>query len=201
MGRCRLLPAVVEVALAAGDVEGAQEAADELAAIAVRLGVPYVHAVAAHARGAVLLADGQPRAAWTALREALDAWRTLEAPYDAARARVLLGTACRELGDPEGAALEHRAAERAFTELGAAVDLERLSAPRPGTSRAVGRLSPRESEVLALVAAGKSNKAIALELVISEKTVARHVSNILGKLGLASRTEAAAYAFRHGLVV
>ena len=201
LGRCRLLPSVVEVALAAGDVEAAREAADELAAIAVRLGVPYVHAVAAHARGAVLLADGQPRAAWTALREALDAWRTLEAPYDAARARVLLGTACRELGDPEGAALEHRAAERAFTELGAAVDLERLSAPRPGTSRAVGRLSPRESEVLALVAAGKSNKAIALELVISEKTVARHVSNILAKLGLASRTEAAAYAFRHGLVV
>ena len=131
--------------------------------------------------------------------EELDAWRELGAPYDAARARVLLGIACGDLGDTEGADLEHEAARRAFAELGAVTDLERLAGPGDAASPARDGLSPREVEVLTLVAAGKTNKAIALELFISEKTVGRHVSNILAKLGLASRTEATAYAFRRGL--
>ena len=197
--RCRLLPAYVEIALVADDVDAARVAADELTAIAAELDAPFLHAVAAHADGAVLLAEGQPRAARTALRRALDTWRALEAPYDVARVRVLLGVACRGLGDDEGAALEHETARKTFTELGAAIDLERLSDPGATPTRAAEPLSPRETEVLTLVAAGKSNKAIALELVISEKTVARHVSNILAKLAVTSRTEATAYAFRHGL--
>lgn len=144
----------------------------------------------------MLLAEGQPQAARIALRGALEAWRDLEAPYEAARVRVLLGSASDALGDGDGARHEREAARRAFTELGAALDLERLDGvPASATTG----LSARETEVLTLIAAGKSNKAIALELFISEKTVARHVSNILAKLALSSRTEAAAYAFRHGL--
>jgi DNA-binding NarL/FixJ family response regulator len=197
--RYRLLPALVVIALAAGDVEAARQAADELSGDALRLDAPYLRAVATQARGAVLLAEGQPRAARTALRETLDAWRELEAPYDAARTRMLLAVACEQLGDADGATLEREAAGRAFAELGAAIDLEQLAAGRGGP-RDSGPLSTRETQVLTLVAAGMSNKTIALELVISEKTVARHVSNILAKLGLASRTEATAYAFRHGLV-
>lgn len=196
VGRSRLLPAYVEISLALGDADAARGAADELAAIATQLNAPYLHAVAAHAAGAVLLAEGQPQAARIALRGALEAWRDLEAPYEAARVRVLLGSASDALGDGDGARHEREAARRAFTELGAALDLERLDGvPASATTG----LSARETEVLTLIAAGKSNKAIALELFISEKTVARHVSNILAKLALSSRTEAAAYAFRHGL--
>ena len=134
--RCRLLPALAEIALADGDVDAARDAADELAVIAAELDAPYADALASHARGAVLLADGQPRAARTTLRRALDAWRELGAPYDAARARVLLGIACGDLGDTEGADLEHEAARRAFAELGAVTDLERLAGPGDAASPA-----------------------------------------------------------------
>ena len=145
-----------------------------------------------------LLAEGDPRAALTKLRTAHRSWRELEAPHQAARVRVLIGVACRELGDGASAELEFEAARGVLEELGARPDLERLArlagSPRPGG------LSRRESEVLTLVAAGKTNRAIATELFISEKTVARHVSNIFTKLGLSSRAEATAYAYKHGLV-
>src|SRR5919198_1332065 len=171
LARSRLLPTSVEVLLEVDDVKGARTAADELAEIAVQLDVPYLTALAAHAFGAVLLAEGDPRAALTKLRTAQRSWRELEAPYDAARG--------------------------ALEQLGARPDLDRLArlagSPRPGG------LSRRESEVLTLVAAGKTNRAIAAELVISEKTVARHVSNIFAKLKLSSRAEATAYAYKHGL--
>jgi DNA-binding NarL/FixJ family response regulator len=197
IARSRLLPAGVEVLLEADDVEAARAAADELTGIAAQLAAPYLDALAADASGAVLLAEGEPRAALAKLRAAQRAWRELDAPHQAARVRVLIGLACRELGDRASAELEFEAARGALEELGARPDLERLArlagAPRPGG------LSPRESEVLALVAAGKTNRAIAAELFISEKTVARHVSNIFTKLGLASRGEAAAYAYKHGL--
>ena len=196
--RSRLLPACVEIALETGDLTVARESADELAATAAQVGAPYLHAIAAHARCAVLLAEGQPQAARTALRRVVKQWRELEAPYEVARARALLAIACRELGDEEGAELEREAAAQVFAELGAATDLERVRGQvAPGL--ATTPLSAREREVLVLVAAGKSNKAIALELSISEKTVARHMSNMFAKLDVSSRTEAAAYAFRHGL--
>jgi DNA-binding CsgD family transcriptional regulator len=195
--RSRLLPGCVEVLLEAEDVQAARAAADELAGIAAEIDAPYLSAVAAHALGAVLLAEGNPRAALTSLRSALRSWRDLEAPHQSAQVRVLIGVACRELGDGSSAELEFEAARGTLEELGARPDLERLDrmaqAPRPGG------LSRREGEVLTLVAEGKSNRAIATDLVISEKTVARHVSNIFTKLGVSSRAEATAYAYKHGL--
>jgi ATP/maltotriose-dependent transcriptional regulator MalT len=197
IARSRLLPAFVEVMLACGDVEAARAAADELAEIAAQLAAPYLEALASEASGAVLLAAGDPRPALAKLRAAQRSWRELDAPHQAARVRVLLGLACRELGDGASAELEFEAARGALEELGARPDLERLA--RLAGSPTPGGLSRREREVLALVAAGKTNRAIASELFISEKTVARHVSNILAKLGLASRTEATAHAYKHGL--
>ena len=195
--RSRLLPACVEVLLEAEDVGAARAAADELAGIAAQLDAPYLNALAAHASGAVLLAEGDPRAALTALRDAHRSWRDLDAPHPAARVRLLIAVACRELGDGASAELEFAAARGVLEELGAAPDLERLArlagSPRPGG------LSRREREVLILVAAGKTNRAIAAELFISEKTVARHVSNIFTRLGLSSRAAATAYAYKHGL--
>jgi DNA-binding NarL/FixJ family response regulator len=201
MTRARLLPACVEVMLEAEDVAAAQAAADELTGIAAQFDAPYLNALAAHASGAVLLAEGDPRAALTKLRAAHRSWRDLEAPHEAARVRLLIGVACRELGDGANAELEFEAARGVFVELDAAPDLDRL-ARLAGSSPPGGRLSlsRRESEVLTLVAAGKTNRAIAEELFISEKTVARHVSNIFTKLGVSSRAEATAYAYKHGLV-
>jgi DNA-binding NarL/FixJ family response regulator len=196
IARARLLPACVEVLLAAEDVGGARAAADELVAIAARLDTAYLDALAAEAGGAVLLRGGDPRTALPTLRRAHRAWRDLGAPYLAARVRLLIAVACRELGDRASAGLDLEAARGVLQELGARPDLERL-ARLAGSPP--GGLSRRESEVLALVAAGKTNRAIATELVISEKTVARHVSNIFTKLGLSSRSGATAYAYRHGL--
>ncbi len=197
IARSRLLPACVEVMLEGGEVGAARAAADELAGTAEEFDAPYLNALAAHASGAVLLAEGNPRAALTTLRAAQRSWRDLEAPHEAARVRQLIGVACRELGDGASAELEFEAARGVLEELGAGPDLARLArlagSPRPGG------LSRRESEVLTLVAAGKTNRAIAAELFISEKTVARHVSNIFTKLGLSSRAEATAYAYKHGL--
>jgi DNA-binding CsgD family transcriptional regulator len=199
IGRSRLLPACVEVMLEAGDVAAARAAADELAGIAAQSDAPYLDALAVHASGAVLLAERDAPAALAKLRTAHRLWRELAAPHEAARARLLIGVACRELGDGATAELEFEAARDELEKLGAAPDIERVGR-LAGSSPSLGPLSRRESEVLMLVAAGKTNRAIAAELVISEKTVARHVSNIFAKLRLSSRTEAAAYAYKHGLV-
>jgi DNA-binding NarL/FixJ family response regulator len=197
IARSRLLPASVEILLGAEDVGSARAAADELAGIAAQLDAAYLSALAAEASGAVVLGEGDPRAALPTLRRAHRSWRDLDAPHRAARVRLLIAVACRELGDGASAELEFEAARTALEELGARPDLERLArlagSPRPGG------LSRREREVLTLVAAGKTNRAIAAELFISEKTVARHVSNIFTKLGLSSRAEATAYAYKHGL--
>jgi DNA-binding NarL/FixJ family response regulator len=198
VARARLLPAAVEILLRAEDARSARAAADELAGIAAQLDAPYLHALAAEASGAVLLVEGDPRAALTTLRRAHRSWRDLDAPHPAARVRLLIAVACRDLGDGASAELEFEAARSVLEELGARPDLERLASlegsPRPGG------LSRREREVLTLVAGGRTNRAIAAELFISEKTVARHVSNIFAKLGLSSRAEATAYAYKHGLV-
>jgi DNA-binding CsgD family transcriptional regulator/tetratricopeptide (TPR) repeat protein len=198
--RCKLLAASVEIALAAGEVPTARAAADELAGLAGQADAPLLHAAAAHAQGAVLLAEGDARAALATLRRGWMAWQEMEAPYEAARVRVLVGLACRQLGDEDTAAMELDAARWVFQELGAAPELARVEQlARAATPKAAGGLSPREVQVLALVAAGNSNRAIAAELFLSEKTVERHVSNILTKLGVGSRTAAAAYAFEHGI--
>jgi DNA-binding NarL/FixJ family response regulator len=193
--RARLLPAYAEILLAAGDVEGARAAADELEQIATAYEVGVLGAVVAQTRGAVELAAGDAAAALVALRAAWRVWDEIQAPYEAARARALMSAACRALGDEDAAALERDAARQAFVELGAARDLARLD----GVD-ASHRLTARELEVLRLISAGHTNKAIAAELVLSERTVDRHVSNIFAKLAVSSRSAATAYAYEHQLV-
>jgi DNA-binding NarL/FixJ family response regulator len=196
--RARLLPAFVEVMLAVGANEEALGACRELEQTASDHWSVVLGAMSAGARGRVAVARGEARDALGALRHARELWDELDAPYEAARLRVMVGLACRELGDEDTAALELEAARNAFARLGAAPDLariEKLSATRPSAG-----LTARELEVLRFVAAGKTNRAIATELVLSERTVDRHVSNILTKLGVSSRAAATAYAYENELV-
>jgi DNA-binding CsgD family transcriptional regulator len=195
--RAALLPAQVEIALDAGEIEEARTACSELEDLAVRYESSMLEAMVAFARGSVAIVDGSTEEALVALREAQRLWLDLDAPYEVARTRVLLAQACAALGDGEAAALELDSARVILGRLGAAPDLVRIE--RPGPPDAHG-LSPRELEVLRLVAGGKSNREIATELVISEHTVARHVQNIYAKLSLSSRAAATAFAFEHDLV-
>lgn len=199
--RSRLLAAHVEIMLAARDVQAARAAANELVEIAAALGAPLLQAMSAHAVGAVLLEEGDARAACAALRQAWMGYQKLEVPYEAARVRVLLGLACRRLGDEDSAEMELDAAQWVFRQLGAAPDLARVEAlSGKAAARVTGGLTIREVQVLRLVATGKTNRAIADELILSEKTVARHVSNIFTKLSVSSRAAATAYAYEHHLL-
>jgi DNA-binding CsgD family transcriptional regulator/tetratricopeptide (TPR) repeat protein len=199
--RMNLLPAYVEIMLAARDIEDARGACKELEEIARSFDTGVPDAIAAEVRGAVELAGGNAQAALAPLRRAFAVWQRIDAPYAAARVRLLIGLACRALGDEEGAALEIDVARSAFEQLGAKPDLARLDSLRKGPpSRPAHRLTPRELQVLRLVATGETNKAIAGRLSLSEKTVDRHVSNIFTKLDVASRTAATAFAYRHKLV-
>jgi DNA-binding CsgD family transcriptional regulator len=199
--RAALLPAYVEIALAAGEVDEAERAKNELAAISQVHKGDALRAMSAHASGAVALARGEPAGALPELRRALQGWQELGAPYVAARARVLVGLACAALGDEDGAALELGAARTIFEELGARPDLSHTDSLRTSSTTAnTHGLSPRELQVLRLVAAGETNKAIAASLVLSERTVDRHVSNIYAKLSVSSRAAATAYAYEHGLL-
>jgi DNA-binding CsgD family transcriptional regulator len=201
LGRAKLVPAHVEIMLAVGDLQAARDAAGELTEIAESYDTLALRAVADHARGAVLLAEGDARAAVVALRGAWQAWRELEVPYEAARVRVLVGLGCRALGDEEAAAMELEAARTVFAQLGAAPDLARLEAlTHPEAAWKAHRLTERELQVLRLVATGATNHAIASQLFVAEKTVDRHVSNIFTKLGVASRAAATAYAYQHRLL-
>jgi ATP/maltotriose-dependent transcriptional regulator MalT len=194
--RAALLPAQVEIALAAGEVGEARSASLELRDLAKQYESPMLDAIVAHAQGAVALAEGDATAALGSLRHAQRIWLELDAPYEIARTRELIARACSTLDDDEACALELEAARELFEQLGAAPDLARVS-PQAGPSHG---LSERELEVLRLVASGKSNREIASTLVISEHTVARHLQNIYAKLGLSSRAAATAFAFEHELV-
>jgi DNA-binding NarL/FixJ family response regulator len=201
-----VLYALVEIALAAGDADAAGSAVEELAQLTTERDTPYLHAVATSARGAVLLAEADASGALEALRPGWRAWQQVDAPYEAARVRVLIARAYLDLGDPETAGVELAAARATFEQLGAEPDLERLAelagvadgSDRP--SEAPGGLTPREVEVLRLLATGATNREIADALVISEKTVARHLSNTYTKLGLSTRAAATAWAYEHGVV-
>jgi len=196
-----LLAAYVETLLSAKDVRAARAAAVEIAELGSGPPARLLDAIAAQAMGAVQLAEGDARGAIPNLRSSWSAWRDLDAPYEAARLRVLVGIAYRAVHDEDGAEMELDAARGVFQELGAAVDLARIdSLSRAAGGAAAGGLTAREIEVLRLVATGRTNHAIAVELVISEKTVARHVSNIFDKLGVPSRAAATAYAYEHRLV-
>ena len=198
--RAAVLSASVDVLIAAHVHAEAREAADELTALADALPTPCVRALAARARGEVLLADGDPRTALDRFRDAWVEWQAIEVPYEAARVRVSMGLCWRQIGDGEAAELEFDAARRVFSMLGAAPDLARVDDCLSRPAGQTVRLTERELEVIRLVAAGDSNRAIAGTLSISERTVDRHVSNILTKLDLPSRSAATAYAYEHGLV-
>ncbi|MGH3099099.1 MAG: helix-turn-helix transcriptional regulator [Streptosporangiales bacterium] len=199
--RSRVLAAHVEIALAAGDAEGGRTATDELEQITAAFDSPYLRAMAGYARGSVLLASGDATAACVGLRRAWRAWQELDAPYEAARVRLRMAQACRELNDRDTAEMELDAARRVFEQLGAAPALAQVrELLGRGQVRSVGGLTPREMEVLLLVATGATNREVADTLVISEKTVARHVANMFTKLGLSSRAAATAYAYKYELV-
>jgi DNA-binding CsgD family transcriptional regulator len=194
------LPALVDIELAVPDLPAARQGAQELLAFARECPRPMVGAVAGQSDGAVRLEEGDPAGASRSLRQAWHLWAGLGVPYEAARCRVLIGRACRDLGDEASALMEFEAAHAEFLELGAAPAAAwAASFMRTADGGAAGPLTPREAEVLRLVASGSGNRAIAGELYLSEKTVARHISNIFLKLGLSSRAAATRYAFEHGL--
>jgi DNA-binding CsgD family transcriptional regulator len=197
--RSKVLPAYIDIMLAAGDVVAARSGTDELSGIAGVLGAPLLVGRAAHAHAAVLLAQGDSRGALQATSRAWAAWEELELPYEVARLRVLVGLIYREMGDQDGAEMEFACARQVFHDLGANPDLARLE-ELTGHPHLPRGLTAREGEVLALLARGKSNREIAAELMISERTVARHLSNIFTKLDVSSRTAASAFAFEHDLV-
>ena len=199
--RPKLLEPCIEIMLAQGDLAAARGAADELSGLAGRSGASLLLAMATRSEGAVRLAEGDARGALASLRRASSLWQEFDAPYESARVRVQIGLACRALGDNDTAMLELEEARRVFGDLGAGPDLARVDALL-GASDASrpGGLTRRELEVLRLIAAGKTNRAIAEELVISERTVDRHVSNIFTKLDVSTRATATAYAYEHDMV-
>jgi ATP/maltotriose-dependent transcriptional regulator MalT len=206
--RTRFLPAHVEIMLAIGDLDEARAASGELQETAASLNTEVLTAIAAHACGAVQLAEGNAHAVLDPVRRAFEIWQQLGAPYLAARLRVLLARACIALGDVEGARLELESAREVFDRLNALPDLAAVDAidaglsPEANDSTSTGQrgLTERELQVLRLVASGKTNKAIARELSLSEKTVDRHVSNIFTKVDVSSRAAATAFAYEHKLV-
>lgn len=199
--RARLLSASVEIMLAVGDEEAASGAATELVATANDVGAPVLHAMSHHAAGSLCLHRGDASGALDHAHRAASAWAGLATPYEHARSRLLLALACRELGDEDTAQLEADAARQAFEQLGAVPDVARLDGLFPVSGPAsTGILTVRQVEVLALVAAGKANREVAGELVVSEHTVRRHLQNIFHKIGVSSRAAATAYAYDHDLI-
>jgi DNA-binding CsgD family transcriptional regulator/tetratricopeptide (TPR) repeat protein len=199
--RARMLAAAVEILLAAGDLENARAAATELSTVASAIGASLLNAASAQATGAVLLAEGDVDSAATLLGQASEIWRDLGMPYEEGHTCLLMAGVCERRGDHEGRRLDVEAARRLFKQLNAECCLARIGEqPKRPTSEAVGSLSEREAQVLRLIASGKTNRAIADELFISEKTVARHVSNIFDKLGVSSRSAATAWAYQRNLI-
>jgi ATP/maltotriose-dependent transcriptional regulator MalT len=187
--------------LAGGEVEEARSACRELETISAAHRSDMLRAMSAQARGALALAEGDPQTALVALREAWQAWQELEAPYEAARVRVFVGLGCRAVGDEETAAWELDAARGVFDRLGAGPDITRVESLTAGPQAAAAHgLTQRELQVLRLVTRGATNRSIAAALVLSERTIDRHVSNIFAKLRVSSRAAATAYAYEHDLV-
>ena len=198
--RAEMVVVFIEVMLEVGDLAAAGGACRELTALAEDLDSPMLRARAAQCAGAVGLAHGDAETALGSLRHAWRAWQELGLPYDAARTRELIGRCLRALGDEDAAQMELDSARAAFDRLGAAPDVHRVDLLVGAVARGAGELTPREVEVVRLVASGRTNRAVANELFLSEKTVARHLSNVYAKLGISSRAAATAYAYDHGLV-
>ncbi|HEX6313408.1 MAG TPA: LuxR C-terminal-related transcriptional regulator [Gemmatimonadaceae bacterium] len=202
VSRAGVLLAAVEVLSSVGEMDDARAAADELMRMREQMEAPVLRAFAAHAAGAVCLAEGDTPAALKHLREAWMAWQELELPYQAACVRVLLGQACQRSGDPIAAEFEFDGARKFFERVSAQPDVERVDRLMQSAVKSDAQpLSAREVQVIELLATGRTNREIAQALSISERTVDRHVSNILLKLNLPTRSAATAYAYEHDLVV
>ena len=205
LARAKLLPAAVQISVAAEDLDAARAASDDLARVARTYRSSVIEATTAMSRGRLLLAEDDLPNALAALRLALQHWRDLGVPYEVATTQVLLGEAARRAGDDDEAAAYFAAASATFEDLGAQLDIARLDAvdgdstSTDGAREPVAGLTGREVELLRLVAAGRTNRAIAAELHVSEKTVERHLSNVFRKLGVSSRAAASAHAVHHGL--
>jgi DNA-binding CsgD family transcriptional regulator len=201
LSRAEVLLAAVEILIAVDDVVTARAAADELTHLSEQLASTAVRAFAGHATGAVCLAETDVPSALSRLREAWMLWQELELPYQAARVRVLLGQACQRSGDFIAAEFEFDGARQFFQRVAALPDVALVDALRQIAHKAdTHALSARERQVIELVATGKTNREIARQLSISERTVDRHVSNILLKLGLPTRSAATAYAYQNDLI-
>lgn len=203
LGRIRILQAYVEIMLAADDLSAAQTAAEELSEAATELQAPFLRAIADYSQGSFFLASGEPKAAVNKLRSALARLKMIEASYETARTRVLVGLACRKLGDKDTSEMELDIAREIFQQIGAEPDrarVESLVQKNESESSHAHGLTRRELQVLRHLATGKTNSVIASELFISERTVDRHVSNLLSKLNVSSRAAATAYAYEHDLV-
>ena len=198
LARGKLLPACVQIAVASGQLDDAAAAADELDSIALDFASPALSAAALTVRGRLLLASGDTRGACSTLQEALQQWQALEVPYEVATVRLLLGQACRGCGDEDGATRSLAVAADIFDRLGATIDARQTRSLTTATALPAG-LSAREAEVLCFVTSGATNREIAATLSLSERTVARHLSNIFTKLGVTSRTGATAFAFKNDL--
>jgi DNA-binding CsgD family transcriptional regulator len=197
--RLVLLDAAVEVDLAAGRIDSAEAAVAEMEKIAKAFPTTAARSTVASARGAIALAEDCPADALVRLRDSANGWRELGVPYEAAMVGVRIAEACRILGDEDGARMELRAALATFERLGARPDADRARKLLPDRPDGASELSPREIEVLRLIVDGRTNAEIAAELYLSERTVHRHVSSILTKLGVRSRTAAAILAVQRGL--
>lgn len=198
--RCELLAAAVRILIAAGDVDGARLAGEELTLLAAQLGAPFLQAIADHCQGSVAVARGEPAAAVGPLQSCLPVWLGFQAPHEEALTRIELGAAYRTLGDNDSARLELDTARALLVGLGAAPELARLDALLGNSTAANEDLSLRELQVLRLLAGGQTNRSIADSLYISVRTVDRHVSNLYTKLGVSNRAAATAYAYEHRLI-
>lgn len=199
LARARLLPAHAQIALASGNIPRAVVAVDELESIATDFASPALNASALSTRGRVQLASND-RAAASTLQQAAEHWTDLGVPHEVATAKMLQGAARRQAGDPDGATASFEAAGALFEQLGATLDLRDLADITSGTSELPAGLTKREVEVLCLVASGMTNKQIAGQLFLSEKTVSRHLANIYTKIDVTSRSAATAFAFEHRIV-
>lgn len=201
IARSKILPACVDIMLAASEVEAARSASEEIAEIAIKFQSPFLRAIAVRSEGKLLMAEDEDRDALTKLRESWSLFNGIEAVYESARTRVLMGVACQNIGDRDSAKMEFDAAKWTFENLGAKHDLKKVNAfLQDSPSGNTHGLTTRELEILRSLATGKTNKAIAEDLFISERTVDRHVSNILSKLNVPSRAAATAFAYEHDLI-
>ncbi|WP_377642385.1 LuxR C-terminal-related transcriptional regulator [Oryzobacter terrae] len=194
IGRARLLLPTVEVALRAGDLVLAEAACADLAETAELHDTPGLRAWSDHAAACLLLHRGGFDEALPHLEAAAAVYRAQRSRHATARVHELLARVRDGRGEAALAEAERATASAIYERLGAEADLRRLAPHRPP-----GGLTERELEVLRCVLTGASNREVARDLVISEKTVSRHLANVYAKAGVSSRTAAAAWAREHGI--